>query len=272
MKKPITYSILLAFSLLALIACKEEKKELIIIGTVHFPTENINVDSIYQALEKTQPEVILMERDSVGFDESFNRIQTYDENEDKAITRYLENHPKTLLRPFEFEGRNQYRKDIGLYPQANAVYQKLNELKRSGSFNEKESIFWDQFVERWIKSDSIDKGDLKTLNNPSSDEILAQMKAFQYTQTKIIVNSNEAFEAQMKDAKGEMVSLRDYFNKWEQFEHYDRNNAMVDNIIKTMQSMPNKKFVLLVGYHHRYYLKKALEEGAYKIKIKEFYE
>ena len=38
-----------------------------------------------------------MERDSVSFDSAFNRKVEYEENEDQAVTRYLKNHPNTIL-------------------------------------------------------------------------------------------------------------------------------------------------------------------------------
>ena len=256
--------------------CKSQKedisKELIIVGTVHFPTAGINVDSIYQAIKKVKPEVILMERDSVGFDSSFNRITEYEENEDQAISKYLKDSPNTILRPIEFEGRNEYRVKMGLYPQANEVYQKLNQLTKSNSFNKKEQELLNNFAKYWIKLDSLSATSLKAINTANSDKILDSAKYYQYSLTKKIVIEHKEFDELMEDAKGDSISLEDYFIKWEKFEHYDRNNAMVNNIIKTMKSLPNKKYLLLVGYHHRYFIKKALEKNTEDFSITEYYE
>jgi len=267
-------SVIISLILLAGCGQKEENKtkELIILGSVHFPTSGINSDSIYLAIKKVKPEVILMERDSVSFDSAFNRKVEYEENEDQAVTRYLKNHPNTILRPIEFEGRNSYRTEVGLYPQAGEVYQKLNELSRAGKFTPKEGQLWSRFANYWILLDSLSSTNLKALNNEETDAVMDSAKYYQYTQMKKIVNNRDEFNEQILDSKGDSVSLVYYFNKWEQFEHYDRNNSMVSNIIRTIDHLPNNRFMLIVGYHHRYYIKKALESKATHIKLIEFYE
>ena len=95
--------IFIILSLIFLTGCgdKEEDKtkELIILGSVHFPTSGVNSDSVYLAIKKVQPQVILMERDSISFDSAFNRKVEYKENEDQAVTRFLKDNPNTILRP-----------------------------------------------------------------------------------------------------------------------------------------------------------------------------
>lgn len=247
-------------------------KQLTIIGTVHFPTNGINADSIYQAILKIQPEVILLERDSSAFDSDFNRLFDDDGNETIAIAKILKGNPKTLIRPIEFEGRDKFRDETGLYPQANEVFQKLNELSRSESFNEQEQQVWNRFAYYWIKLDSLSSINLKAINTDYSDAILDSAKYYQYTKMKEIVEKHNDFNEMMIDSRGDSISLKEYFDKWEQFEHYDRNDAMVANIIRTMNNLANQNFVLLVGYHHRYYIKKALQSKAPNIRITEFYE
>lgn len=259
--------------LVLLLGCNEKRtKQLIILGSVHFPTTGINSDSIYLAIKKVQPQVILMERDSVSFDSDFNRKVEYEENEDQAVSKFLKDNPKTILRPIEFEGRNAYRIKTGLYPQANEVYQKLNELSRSKKFDAEEKLIWSRFANYWIMLDSLSSANLKAINTDESDAILDSAKYYQYTKMKKIVSKRDEFNEQMLDSKGDSISLEKYFEKWEQFEHYDRNNAMVANIIRTIDHLPSNRFMLIVGYHHRYYLKKVLEEKAPHIRIVEFYE
>lgn len=247
-------------------------KQLAILGTVHYPTKGVNVDSVYLAIKKVQPQVILMERDSVSFDSDFNRKVEYQENEDRAVSKFLKDNPKLMLRPIEFEGRNSYRIQMGLYPQANEVYKKLNEISRSGKFTSEESRIWSRFANYWVQLDSLSATNLRALNNKKTDMLMDSAKYYQYTQMKKIVNKRVEFREQILDSKGDSISLAHYFEKWEQFEHYDRNNAMVANIIKTIDNLPNDRFLLIVGYHHRYYIKKALEHKAPHIRIVEFYE
>lgn len=251
---------------------RNTSKELTILGTVHYPTSGVNADSVYQALNKVMPEVILLERDSAAFDNDFRPLFKDEENETIAILRFLEENPNVLIRPIEFEGRDEFRDKTGLYPQANEVYQKLNELSRSDSFSEQEQQVWDRFVFYWIKLDSLAAISLKAINTEFSDSILDSAKYYQYTKMKEIVEKHNEFNEMMLDSRGDSVSLRAYFEKWERFEHYGRNNAMAENIIETINNLPNKTYVVMVGYNHRYYLKKAIEAKAPEIKIKEFYE
>lgn len=256
-----------------MLGCQDKKeKQLTILGSVHFPTSQINKDSVYLAIQKVQPQVILMERDSVSFDANFNRKVIYKENEDQAVSMFLEAHLKTILRPIEFEGRNDYRIKQGLYPQANEVYQKLNQLSQSNKFNAKERLIWNRFAHFWGKIDSLSNADLKAINNEKADVILDSAKYYQYTQMMKIVSHHDEFAEQILDSKGDSISLAHYFEKWEQFEHYDRNNAMVENIIRTIDNLPNNRFMLIVGYHHRYYIKKALEKKAPHIRLVEYYQ
>ena len=265
--------IYILISIFILLGCNDkEAKQLTILGTVHFPTSQLNQDSVYLALLQVKPQVILMERDSVSFDANFKRKEIYEENEDQAVSMFLEDNPKVILRPIEFEGRNEYRIKQGLYPQANEVYQKLNQLSQSNKFNARERKVWTRFAHFWGKIDSLSASDLKTINNQKSDAIVDSAKQYQYTQMLKIVSQYEAFSEKILDSKGDSISLADYFGKWEQFEHYDRNNAMVTNIIRTIDNLPHNRFMLIIGYHHRYYIKKELEKKAPHIRLVEYYQ
>ena len=260
---------------LVLIGCQsgdnELAKELSVIGTVHFPTPGVNADSIYQAIKMAEPEVILLERDSTAFDDNFKPLFDDEENETIAIKRYLKEHPDVIIRPIEFEGRNTYRVETGLFPQANEVYQKLNEMARSGRFSDQHQQIWDQFATYWMQMDSLSSESLKALNTKYTDKLVEKAKQIQYTEMKKLVNNSEEFSVLMLDARGDSISLNDYFNKWEKFEHYDRNNAMVANTIRTMNSLPKQKYVLIVGYHHRYYIKNKIKSKHPEIRISEYY-
>lgn len=260
-------------SIVVFLGCQEKQtKQLIILGAVHFPTSEISKDSVFQAIKMVQPEVILMERDSMSFDSDWHRKVEYEENEDQAVSMFLRDHPETILRPIEFEGRNEYRTEKGLYPQANEVYQKLNELSGSNTFNEKEERIWGRFAQHWGMIDSLSASNLKTMNNEVADAIVDSAKFYQYTQMLKIVQNHDEFNERILDSKGDSISLADYFTKWEQFEHFDRNDAMVTNILRTMEAQPQNRFMLIVGFHHRYYIKKELKKKAPHIKILEFYE
>ncbi len=138
-----------------LISCNREKnkehQELVIIGTVHFPTQKINADSILYKLEKVAPSCILMEADSSVFNLDFSFKKTYDENEYNAVLEYKEKYPNTNIRPIEFEGRNEYRKVNGLYSGASSTFKILNEINRANKLTQEEQIIWENFGRYWGK-------------------------------------------------------------------------------------------------------------------------
>ena len=276
MKKVLT--IYLYFILTIFISCDsgqkiEDSKRLVMVGTLHFPTDKVNADSIFKILATVSPDCILMEVDSSNFKDNFSFKEVYDENEYNAVLKYKEKHPKVDIRPIEFEGRNAYRKQNGLYSGAGQTFPVLNQVNRAKKFNSEEQKIWDTHVEYWEETEKIGQGNLYEINTPQSDAIVDSSKFFQYVKLKTIITNHEEFENKMLDAKGDSISIRNYYLKWANFEYKDRNEAMVENIIKTINSFPNKKnFVLLVGFHHRFYIKKELEKRDINFEIKEFYE
>ncbi|MDX1586345.1 MAG: hypothetical protein R3222_06365 [Balneolaceae bacterium] len=247
-------------------------KQLTIVGTIHFPNEVINADTLYKAILDAEPDVILIERDSSAFDEDFNRTYESQGNEAQAITKYLKDRPQTLLRPIEFEGRDTFRFQTGLHTQANPVYSKLQELNVNDELTPEDQASMNAFINHWGKLSSLSKESLYALNNDSADAILDTAKHYQYVVSKEMVNRYDAFDSMMVDSKGDSVSLRNYFDKWTQFEHYDRQDAMVANIKRTIADLPQSNFLVLVGYHHRYYIKKKLQQQVPAIKLVEYYE
>lgn len=67
--------------------------EVIIIGTVHYETDNFTPDSLYNIFTKITPNVILLESDASYLTEDFKLRPGYEDiaNETKAVTKYLMN-------------------------------------------------------------------------------------------------------------------------------------------------------------------------------------
>jgi len=75
------------------------------------------------------------------------------------------------------------------------------------------------------------------------------------------------------DVQGDSISIKNYFDKWIQFEYRDRNNAMGNNVIRTINHFPEKqKFIVLTGLSHRLPIKKVILNSDLDIQVKEFYE
>ena len=77
------------------------------------------------------------------------------------------------IKPVELEGRNNYRKELGIYSEAGFVFNKIEELDKKGevklSDQEKKSL--SQLNNYWEAVENIAKQNLKTVNSRQSDEI-----------------------------------------------------------------------------------------------------
>ncbi|MFC4029287.1 hypothetical protein ACFOS1_17850, partial [Zunongwangia endophytica] len=113
MSKPI----IIILILITLLSCKTEKStEIIVIGTLHKPEYNFNSEILFNILEDVQPDFILEELDSSFFTSNFRHKNVSNSNERMASEKYIEKYPTTKLRPYEFEGRNEYRINTGSRP------------------------------------------------------------------------------------------------------------------------------------------------------------
>lgn len=260
-----------------IISCtfKSKPTEVTVVGTLHFPTKNINSDSIYNVLKDVNPDFILMEADSSIFNNDFSFKKTFDENEFNAVVKYLKEKPNVQVRPIEFEGRNNYRKSIGIYPEAKLVFEKFNTLNKEKKYSANEQKVWDGFVHCWLLSDSISKKNLKGLNNKNTDKIIDSLMKYQYVKLKRISENRIEFEnAGLIDAKGDTISLKTYFQKWSKFEGVTRNKALAENALRIIKNNPSHRVVVLTGYKHRFYTLNFLEkhQTKYNFVLKEFYD
>lgn len=265
-KRKITFKKIHIFSLcffvILIFSCRQaDQTELYILGTVHFSTENVNADSIYNVLLRLRPDVIMMESDSTNFNEDFSFKKTYDENEYNAVIKYQSTFPEVRVRPIGFQGRNAYRKKIGLYPEAIKVFKELNRLADGNQFSRLEQKKWDQFAKIWLQGDSIAKSTLEVINSSYTEQLVADILRFQYDELLQIVNNREEFETNyLVDARDETISLKNYFTKWCQFEYEDRNKRMARNIELVVSKNSGQRMIVLMGFKHKAPILKILKD------------
>ncbi|WP_340154957.1 hypothetical protein [uncultured Winogradskyella sp.] len=262
---------------ISILSCNSKKTEtkLTILGTMHFPTEKIDADSIYEVLKKVNPDYILMEIDSSFFNSDFTFKKTFDENEYNAVAKYQKEKPSVKIRPIEFEGRNKYRKSIGIFPEASLSFQKLNKLHNEKLYKADEQKIWDKYEYYWSLADSLDNGNLKAINNKKADNIIDSLMYYQYSELLKITNSRTEFEdSGLIDAKKDTITLKEYYKKWSEFEGTDRNNALSNNTLNIVKNNPNNTFIVLTGFKHRFYIIKTLrqKQKEHNFELIEFYE
>ncbi|MGJ8549589.1 hypothetical protein [Winogradskyella wichelsiae] len=267
-------TILIALILVTIIACKTEKAaEIIVIGTLHRPESNFNPEILFNILEDIQPDFILEELDSSFFTSNFRHKNVSNSNERIASEKYTEKYPITQLRPYEFEGRNEYRINSGSRPTDGLTTKLIDSLNRADLLTEEEAkihLKYKALLEPLIVLASKSP---ENFNNPSTDSICAERQYYQYTMLSKITNRRNEFATRYHTKpNGEKISYRDGYqlagNFWDL-----RNQTMAKNIMRISEQHPGKKIVVLCGFMHRYYilseLKKLTKDK--NISLKEFY-
>ncbi|MDV3725059.1 hypothetical protein CMU40_02490 [Elizabethkingia anophelis] len=261
MKKVVFILSLIFFTACTTIQNQYKKSQLIILGTIHSGAENINTNSVYKILSDFKPDIILLEAESNIFEKENVLKSDFDginSNEFQATLKYQKENPGVQIKPAELEGRNNYRKELGIYSEAGFVFNKIEELDKKGelklSDQEKKHLL--QFDSYWEAVDNIAKQDLKTVNSKQSDAIVDSLMQYQYIRTRAIVNNHNEFtkfRLLSSKSKTDTITYKEYFNNWAHFEGNLRNEGIAKNVIRYYKENPGKKIILLTGFKHRFF-------------------
>jgi len=243
------------------------KTELYIVGTVHESSPVLNPAMLFKILEDIRPQIILQENDSAQIADYAKEIRPTS-NEQTATLQYLKKYPKTLNLPFEFECRNQYRKDNGMVPADNLTIQLMDSLYGKGLLNPSNKIIYEKYKEANEALVSFSKTDIKTLNSLTFETLNRYRQFTQHHDIPKISDSEAIFARRfVTKPNGEKISYRDGYRLWCNFWDL-RNNTMASNIIKAANKYKGKRIVVLTGVQHKYYLKELLEkydDGSYTV-------
>lgn len=250
-----------------------QKSEIIVIGNVHTPMDRYNADTLYSIMEKIKPDVILHEIDHSFFTKDFKFKEPSKENEQNASERYFAKHPETKIRPFEFEGRNEYRREKGIKQSENPTMRILDSLYSSGKLTESQQTIVSEYRRLTDQLNSFGYLSAINFNNPKTDSISKLRQYYQHYEIRKVINEQSIFsEKFVTTTKGEKVSYKQGYNAFCDFWDL-RNKTMAKNIIGYAKKYPGKKIIVLTGYYHRYYLLEELKKASNKkFEIKEFYE
>lgn len=264
---------MLLLILLSGITCttSEKKTVIIIVGNVHQAVPNYNADTLYNILDKVKPDIILHELDSSFFDSDFKFIEKRTSNEYLASIKYVEKNPTVKLRPYDFEGRNQYRLEIGARPTDVLSIQLIDSLYTEKLLTNSHMKIYKNFR---ILSDSIISIALKTskhFNNSKTDRIINKRQYYQYKMLPRILNEREEFSNHFHiKPNGKKINYRNGFQMASNFWDL-RNQTMAKNILKVSEQNKGKKIVVLCGFMHRYYILCELKKGKNTV-VKEYYD
>lgn len=260
------------FILFTHIYFSQNKTEIYVIGNIHDSVPNYHPKILFGILDKIRPDVILHEVDSQGMKE-YKTDKSLKGNEITASNLYVRKYPQTLRLPFDFENRNQYRKDKGMVPTDNLSVKLIDSLYKTKQLSLSETKLYEDFLTTTQELMKTAELSPENFNNKTTDKISEKRQSSQYSGlTKITDKRPEFASRSVVKPNGEKISYRDGFKLMSNF--WDtRNQTMAQNIYHVATKYPHKKIVVLTGFLHRYYLLKELNRlnnGSYV--IKEFYD
>ncbi len=244
--------------------------EIHIVGTLHFETDSIKRDHLYNFIDSIAPMIILyegtagrvkrLEKRTDYLLQLWNAFKKGTKMERAVVLKYMKNHPTCLLLPYEWELRDQYHRKHKLRKKSKKLINLIIKLHRDSLLSRTQSESIDKFLtlnNTLVKMDR--NATIADINTITMDSILRERQYYIY---KIIPEIAKA----RKEASEYFDFIPAHMNYWDA-----RNQAMVQNILKQVKAHPNKVIAVLNGYYHRYYLIDELKkyEAEHKFKIKQ---
>lgn len=233
-----------------------------LIGTAHDERNYINADSLTFALNKIKPDVILIELEQKHFNKDFKfNLEEYPDlistNENKAVYKY-QNENKTIVRPFDIEGRNEFYKKENFKERENKMFGEILNLYKNNQLTQQNKTDFEILLDVLSNYSELQFSSLRESNSDVATKFLMLKNKVNYDLMISIVKNTKQLKKWLKFAE-----LRKKF--WE-----DRNNAMFEKIKTYSKEFPNKKIVILVGNDHKYFLQRLLIND--KFEVKNYYE
>ncbi len=247
--------------LLLLAATQPEKTEVIVIGTVHHPTANVDGDSLLAVLNMLQPSLVLLELDASAMDEEGRFLVDLSlNNELYAAKHYLLACKTCQQRRFDYESRNRYFEENRTFAVEQRVGQLLDSLAVHGTASVKQRInmLYDanDLLNRFTESS------LQAMNEDAFGHLAAFRQEWLYVEMSKVLA-----EAGLKKAHEAWVERGRFWTF--------RNEQMANNIEREVKQHRGRRVVVLVGATHKYALQKHLESRFAtnpEISLREYWE
>lgn len=267
--------ILILLTFTSILSCKRESAtEIIVIGTQQKSGPNFNPEILFNILESVKPDFILLELDSTKFTSDFRSKQTSKENEYLAAEKYHVKYPTTQLRPYEFEGLNQYMINKGIQPTGGLTLELLDSLYKTDLLGPGDTKKFKTYKDLLESLSILATKSPENFNNATTDSICEERFFYQYKMIPRTTNTLEEFRIRfVAKPNGEKIDYGAGYQLWANFWGL-RNATKAKNIMTISEQNKGKKIVVLCGFTHRYYIIKKLKRLTKdkNIELKEYYE
>lgn len=251
-----------------------------ILATVHQPTSAYNADSIVTILQAFQPDLILTEEDTMllktvhkGYNETLQKplfarlgrsfgFGKPEEIEGRAVRKYKINHPAVDIRPFDYEGRNDFYARNNTFSKESEISNNLEDLASHHSLTTEQEKTWTDYHKINDTLNQLTNQSPFYINQQAYYDLAERRQDYQYHKVADIVNANDSLK-----------QYRDFYHSNALF--WDtRNKSMAEHIINFIRLYPKKRIMILTGSMHKYYLLKELAplQDTMKFNLKEYYE
>ncbi len=239
------------------------RTEIVVVGTVHSPTNKFTEGTLIGILRKVNPDLILLELDPSFFDSSFTLAEKYQNIslENTAVTTYAKT-AVVKLRPFDIEGRNKFYQEHDYFKRELSLNQEINRMYGAGQLSSEAKLLFEGLTALADVRDACGAERPEVINSSACDTAIEKKQGYAFKGIGKIVDLTPA----LKEFKP-FWNLADDF--WAR-----RNDAMVTNIIKYSKELKARRVVVLCGFEHRYYLRKRLTEQSLKegLIVKEYWD
>lgn len=249
MKKTFVFLIIFSF----ILNIQAQKSKVYVVGTTHAEHKFINPDILENLLLKINPDVVLVELDSSFFTKEYQfDLQKYPDllstNENISIYNYFQKNPLVKLRPFDINGRNEFYRKNDYHQKEARLLEEMLVMQSNNLFSKNNKQLFDIALK--ILS-QYGKSQITKLSDINSD-VFDKFTELKYTTYDIFI---QICKTERKLKKWiDFAKLQKEF--WEK-----RNRTMVENISRIANEFEGKKFVVFVGYEHRYFLINELKKN-----------
>ena len=235
--------------------------EIIIIGTIHNGNKLFNHKTLLEVLKKNKPDIILWEQ-SIKFKRVFglktaNFLNIWNPGiEQLSLQKYSKSNNDIQILPFDttIAYKKKYIKNLITVNQT--FHDSLHIAKKSIT----DSIIYTDFADKQNLYYSFI--DTSTLSRVNQSDIVDKGRELNYLEEKVILPLGKRYIS-------DSLIVNKFYNEIQFWN--DRNEHMVNQIIKYSKQFAGKRIVILTGLNHKYYLQDKLSDPKKSdVKIIEF--
>ncbi|MEO8446508.1 MAG: hypothetical protein ABI528_03385 [bacterium] len=244
-------------------AIADDETDVIVIGTVHYSTDNYSSDSLLRILNMVMPDVILVECDTSYMTSDFKLKEDIEFAfmETRAITKYSRSN-NVLLRPYDIEGRDDFLDGYGRKKNESGFYSDINYLSQADKLSSEGSQMFSRILSMINISEEMANATPSHINSEEGRKKIDTINFYSYAGLRKLIDLSPGLSGYDSYWKTET----EYWNR--------RNNVMIENIVKYKNEFEGKRIVVLCGLSHLNILKNGLNKklAEEKIKLREYRE